>query len=154
MIFATVAGNIGKDATMRQAGSDSVCSFGVASESKVKGQKVTTWVDCSVWGKRGEALVQHLTKGSRVTVVGELSTREHNGKTYLSVRVSEIALMGGGNRNGGSGGGSGDSGSSKGGGGYDDADYGGGNKDANGDDLPFALNVTTQTHEQWWRWNR
>ncbi|UOF77298.1 single strand binding protein [Caudoviricetes sp.] len=131
MIFATVAGNIGKDATMRQAGNDSVCSFGVASESKVKGQKVTTWVDCSIWGKRGAALCEHLLKGSRVTVVGELSTREHNGKTYLSVRVSEIALMGGGNRGGNSGGTG-----NKSGGGYDDSDYGG-SKDANGDDLPF-----------------
>lgn len=130
MIFVTVAGNLGKDAAIRQAGKDNVCSFGVASESKVKGEKVTTWVDCSIWGKRGEALCQHLLKGSRVTVVGELSTREHNGKTYLSVRVSEIALMGGGKKAGGNEGGS----SKSSGGGYDDQDYG---PPDGGDDLPF-----------------
>lgn len=148
MIFATVTGNLGKDAAIREAGKDNVCSFGVASESKVRGEKVTTWVDCSIWGKRGEALVQYLTKGSKVTVVGELSTRVHEGKTYLTLRVSEIAMQGGGKpANGGSGGG----GQSKGGGGYDDADYGG-TKDANGDDLPFILNVTNEAAERWWNW--
>lgn len=148
MIFATVTGNLGKDAALRQAGSDQVCSFGVASESKVKGAKVTTWIDCSVWGKRGEALCQYLTKGSKVTVVGELGTREHNGKTYLTVRVSEIAMQGGGAKPTGGG-----ESKSSGGGGYDDQDYGGGggSKDANGDDLPFAA-CCYGAHETWWRW--
>jgi single-strand DNA-binding protein len=134
VIFATVTGNLGKDAALRQAGNDNVLSFGVASEAKVKNEKVTTWVDCSIWGKRGEVLAQYLTKGSKVTVVGELSTRVHDGKTYLTMRVSEIAMQGGGKQSGGGGGGS----QSRGGGGYDDADYVGGPvKDANGDDLPF-----------------
>jgi single-strand DNA-binding protein len=135
VIFATVTGNLGKDAALRKAGNDNVCSFGVASESKVKGEKVTTWIDCSIWGKRGEALCQYLTKGSKVTVVGEMGTRVHEGKTYLTVRVSEIAMQGGGKPAGGSGG-SGGGGKQSGGGGYDDADYGGGAGEG-GDDLPF-----------------
>ncbi len=117
---------------MRAAGTDGVCSFGVASETKVKGEKVTTWVDCSLWGKRGEALCQYLTKGVKVTVIGELSMREHNGKTYLQVKVSEIAMQGGGERKGGA------ASSSKpkevGGGGFDDQDYG---APIDGDDIPF-----------------
>lgn len=133
MIFATVTGNLGKDAALRDVGKDNVCSFGVASEAKVKGEKVTTWVDCSIWGKRGESLCQYLTKGSKVTVVGELSTREHNGKTYLALRVSEIAMQGGGKKSDGAGGG-GSSRSS--GGGCDDTDYGSGKQD-DADDLPF-----------------
>jgi len=95
MIQATVAGNLGKDAVLRQAGSDNVCSFSIASSRKIKDKEVTTWVSCSMWGKRGEALVRHLTKGKKVVVVGELSTREHDGKTYLEVRVSELEFMGG-----------------------------------------------------------
>jgi single-strand DNA-binding protein len=133
MIFATVAGNLGKDAQMREAGGDAVCSFSIASETKVKGERKTTWVDCSIWGKRGAALCQHLVKGSRVTVVGELSTREHNGKTYLTVKVSEISLMGSPRAAGGSSS-AGNAGSTSKGGGYDDADYGG---NPGGDDLPF-----------------
>ena len=135
MIFATVAGNLGKDASIRQAGNTPVCSFGVATEAKVKGEKKTTWVNCSLFGKRGEAICQHLTKGTRVAVVGRLSQREHNGKTYLELDVSEITLLGGGQKDGGGVGG----GSSKSnGGGYDDADYGAGSSGGGDtDDLPF-----------------
>lgn len=95
MIQAFVTGNLGKDAEMRQAGKDSVCSFSVASGRKVKGEEQTTWVRCSLWGKRGEALAQYLTKGSKVAVAGELSTREYQGKMYVELRVAEIELMGG-----------------------------------------------------------
>jgi single-strand DNA-binding protein len=98
MIIATVTGNLGRDAEMRDAGKDRVCSFSIASNEKVKGEDVTTWVDCALWGKRGESLVTYLTKGSKLTVVGSLSQRfsEKTQKTYLQLRVSEIALQGGG----------------------------------------------------------
>ena len=96
MIQAFVTGNIGNDAEIRQAGNTSVCSFSVASSKKKKGEETTTWVRCSLWGNRGESLAQHLTKGKRVAVTGELSTREHNGKTYVELNVSEIDFMGGG----------------------------------------------------------
>lgn len=96
MIQAFVAGNLGKDAELRAVGSkDMVCSFSVASSRKNKGGEQTTWVRCSLWGKRGEALAKYLTKGSKVAVSGELSTREYEGKTYVELRVSEVELMGG-----------------------------------------------------------
>ena len=91
-----IAGNIGKDAETRQTqGGDSVTSWSVAVEERAGQEKRTVWFDVSLWGKRGEALAQYLTKGSRVAVAGDLSTREHNGKTYLQVRASEVALQGG-----------------------------------------------------------
>ncbi len=80
MINATISGRITKDATMRQAGSSDVCSFGIASNKKIKGEDQTTFVDVSIFGKRGETLCQYLTKGSFVVVSGELSTRLHNDK--------------------------------------------------------------------------
>lgn len=101
MINATVSGNLGKDAELRDAGQSRVLSFSVASSAKVKGEKTTTWVRCSLWGKRGEALAQYLTKGSKVCVAGELSTREYNGSTYLEMRVSELDMMGGRGASGG-----------------------------------------------------
>jgi single-strand DNA-binding protein len=57
--------------------------------------KRTIWFDCSLWGKRGEGLAQYLTKGAKVAVSGELSTREHDGKTYLTIRADQVTLMGG-----------------------------------------------------------
>lgn len=95
----SIAGNCGKDAVTRTTGGgDSVTSWTVAVEERAGQDKRTLWFDVSLWGKRGEALAQYLTKGSRVSVSGEFSTREHEGKTYLTLRANEVTLHGGGQR--------------------------------------------------------
>ena len=90
-----LAGTVGKDAVLRrtQAG-DPILGFSVAVDDGYGQNKSTMWFDASVFGKRGEALSKHITKGTKVTVSGELGTREHDGKTYLTVRVSEVELQG------------------------------------------------------------
>ena len=94
MKMITIAGNIGKDAVVRRTqGGDAVASWTVAVEDRQS--KSTIWFDCSMWGTRGEKLAEYLTKGGKVTVAGELSTREHEGKTYLTVRADHVTLMGG-----------------------------------------------------------
>ena len=93
----TIAGNIGKDAVVRTTqGGDMVTGWSVAVEDRQGREKRTLWFDCSMWGKRGETLSQYLTKGTKVAVSGDLSTREHEGKTYLTVRADQVTLMGGG----------------------------------------------------------
>lgn len=93
----TVAGNVGRDAELRSTQSgEKVLGFSVAVEERGGQEKRTLWFDCSVWGKRGEALERHIRKGDKITVAGEFSTREHDGKTYLTVRASEVTLQGGG----------------------------------------------------------
>lgn len=95
----TIAGRIGQDATTRQVGDSSVTSFSVADDQKVKGDKVTTWWNCSLWGARGVALEQYLTKGSTVCVTGVAGFRQYekNAEQRVSAecKVSEIALLGG-----------------------------------------------------------
>lgn len=94
-----IAGNIGKDAVIRTTGNgDKVANWSVAVEERNGQDKRTIWFDCSMWGKRGESLANYLTKGSRVAISGELSTREHEGKTYLTVRANDVTLLGGGER--------------------------------------------------------
>ncbi len=93
----TIAGNIGRNAeTRRTQSGDAVTSWTVAVEDRQGQDKRTIWFDCSLWGKRGESLAQYLTKGGKVAVSGELSTREHDGKTYLSVRAEQVTLLGAG----------------------------------------------------------
>ncbi|MFC0282423.1 single-stranded DNA-binding protein [Camelimonas abortus] len=93
----TIAGNIGRDAVTRTTGSgDKVTGWPVAVEERGPDGKRTLWFDVALWGKRGESLSQYLTKGSRVAVSGDLSTREHDGKTYLTVRADQVTLLGGG----------------------------------------------------------
>jgi single-strand DNA-binding protein len=107
----TIAGRIGRDAETRTAGSDTVTSFTVAVDQRNGRDKTTNWWRISIWGKRGEALAQYLRKGDNVTVSGEFSVSEYEGKTQLNIRANEIALQGGkgerqesGNAGGGSGG--------------------------------------------------
>jgi single-strand DNA-binding protein len=135
MLNAVIAGNIGADAVVRNAGQTTVTGFNVAVEQRGKDGKKTQWIGCSMWGKRGETLAQYLTKGGKVCVSGELQTREHDGKTYLELNVQDVTLMGGKPDNGGGSGG-----------GYDQGNGGGQSSSGNSstrqdsadlDDLPF-----------------
>lgn len=95
----TIAGRIGKAPELRRTqGGDPVLGFSVAVDDGYGQNKSTFWFDCSVWGKRAEALEPHLAKGSAVTIAGDLGRREHDGKTYLTVRVSELTMQGGGEK--------------------------------------------------------
>jgi single-strand DNA-binding protein len=145
MLSGFIAGNLGKDAELRTTQSGAVCSFSVAVEQRLKGEKKTVWIRCSMWGKRGETLVQYLRKGTRVAVTGELSLHEYEGKTSLECRVSELTLLGGGKQDGEPKPATRPASS---GGGFPDADYG--NKPIDDDQIPFCLNVTTQPAELWW----
>lgn len=95
MNVLTVSGNLGKDAVVRKAGDQSVAGFSLAMKSGYGEKAQTIWLDCSLWGKQAESgLVQYLKKGQFVVLSGELGTREHEGKTYLTLRVANVTLGG------------------------------------------------------------
>ena len=84
---------IGKDAVTRfTQGGKAVTGFSAAFDNGWGDRKQTIWLDCSVWGERGEKLAQYLTKGSLVLVEGDIGTREHDGKTYVTLDVSDVKL--------------------------------------------------------------
>lgn len=92
----TIAGRTGKPGTLRNTDKgDAVLSFSLAVDDGYGENKTTMWFDCSLWGKRAASLEPHINKGTAMTVVGDLGRREHEGKTYLTVRVSELTLQGG-----------------------------------------------------------
>jgi len=96
-------GNIGGDVKVNNAGGTAVANFSVAVKAGYGDKAQTIWIACALWGKQAESkLTDYLVKGQGVTVSGELSTREHDGKTYLQVRVGTIDLVGGGKSEGGS----------------------------------------------------
>ena len=91
----TFTGNLGKECRTANHGT-AVCNFAVAVKSGFGEKAVTMWVDCALWGKQAESkLVDYLVKGQQVAVSGELGMREHEGKSYLTCRVSNISLVGG-----------------------------------------------------------
>lgn len=95
-LIATAVGNLGKDAEYKTTqGGAEMCSFSVATTSGYGDAKQTLWVDVTKWGKGAEGLSKLLVKGTKVTAIGELSTREHNGKTYVQMRADHVVLQGG-----------------------------------------------------------
>lgn len=92
-----IAGTIGRDAVLRRTqGGEPVLGFSVAVDDGYGDNKSTMWFDVNLWGKRGQSLEPHLKKGTRVTVSGELGSRQHEAKTYFTCRASDIAIQGGG----------------------------------------------------------
>ncbi len=88
-----IAGNTGKDAEFKTTQSSEFCSFSVAVDDGYGENKTTMWFDVTRWGKGADGLARILRKGSKVAVAGELSTREHNGKTYMQVRADRVTIL-------------------------------------------------------------
>lgn len=96
MLKATAAGRIARDAEIRKTqNGDTVCSFTVAVDIRNGREKETAWLRCSMWGKRGEGLAPYLLKGASVTVTGDLSFSEYEGKPQQNLNVDGVALQGG-----------------------------------------------------------
>jgi single-strand DNA-binding protein len=101
MNVLTFTGNIGRDCEVRKAGTSTVATFPVAITSGYGERKKTTWVRCSLWGKRAEGgLIKWLIKGQAVAVSGEMSLNEYQAKdgttkSNVELNVSEVDLIGG-----------------------------------------------------------
>lgn len=97
----TICGHLGRDASTKDVGDTTVTDFSIAVSHKVKGERVTTWYRCTLWGSRGEKLAPSLTKGSAIIVSGALEPREYKGKDgsdklSLEIRVDQLGFAGGG----------------------------------------------------------
>lgn len=97
MNIGIFAGRVGKDAVLRhtQAGKP-VLGFSVAVDVYVSGgEKETLWVECAMWGERGQKVAEYVTKGSSVTVQGRVSLDSYEGNPKLKLDVQELTLQGG-----------------------------------------------------------
>lgn len=99
MSIVHISGRIGRDAEVRQVSEQSVANFSVAENIGFGDRRAVQWWSCALWGPRGAKLAQYLTKGSAVTVCGEVSVREYEGKDgtrkwELTCRVMDVALQG------------------------------------------------------------
>ena len=98
LIVAT--GNIGKDAEQRfTQGGDSIVSFSLPVKSGFGDKAKTSWVKCTIFGKRGEGVLPYLKKGALVGVSGEFSMNEWTNREGQKVstpecRVAELTLLG------------------------------------------------------------
>jgi len=94
MFNITAHGNLGKNPELREAGSSQVASFSIAART---GQDETTWINCSVWGKRADVVMKYMAKGDKITVAGQGKLRKYEKKeggegSSLELNVSDFTL--------------------------------------------------------------
>lgn len=98
MQILTIAGNVGKDAVLRETNGDPVLNFSLAVDNgkdKEGQSRAATWFDCSIWGKRATALSGHIVKGTKLALSGRPTCRAHDGKAYLGITVDNLTFQGG-----------------------------------------------------------
>ena len=99
-----ISGNLTRDPELRRTQSGmAILSFGVAVNDRRRNPQTGEWedyanfVDCTMFGARGESLSNILTKGMKVAIEGKLrySQWERDGqrRSKLEVIVDEIEFM-------------------------------------------------------------
>lgn len=98
--IVTIDGFLSKDSELRFTQSGSAVlgiSVPVTPQKKVgngwEDTGPTQWYDGSLWGSAAEMWAERLPKGTRVKFTGNLTSREHNGKTYQQVRIDQIGII-------------------------------------------------------------
>lgn len=100
MFKATITGNLGRIADLRQtANGNTVCSFSVAASVRKGKEEQTVWVRATIWGVVGEHLAPYLIKGQKVAIAGDITTSEwvtKDGETRFNIdcKVDSIELIG------------------------------------------------------------
>lgn len=95
MLTITAHGNLGRDPEIKYLDNgNAVANFSIAART---GKEETTWINCAVWGKRAQVVIDYLKKGSAVTVSGrgKLRNYQKNGGTSgqsLEMEVLDFTL--------------------------------------------------------------
>lgn len=107
MIKLQIIGNLGKDCIVKEINGKNVINFSVAHTERFKDaqgnqKERTTWVECAYWTDR-TAIAPYLVKGTMVYAEGSpeadpYMNKEGQASATLRMRVQNIQLLGGGNR--------------------------------------------------------
>jgi single-strand DNA-binding protein len=94
MLVLTISGYLGRDPELKTINQSQVASFSVGVNT---GKDETTWVNCSVWGKRAETVAAYFRKGGRVALTGsgKLCTYEKKDGSLgssLEMNVTDFTL--------------------------------------------------------------
>jgi len=112
----TLVGRLTRDAELKSISTGTaVCKFGIAVNRAIKSgdewKEEASFFDVVLWGRRGEALHQYLTKGKTVGVDGELRQdrwqQDGQNRSRVEIVATNIQLLGGNPGASGGGGGSG-----------------------------------------------
>lgn len=89
-----IVGRLTKDPDMRYTGSGkAVATFTLAVNRDFKngnGEREADFINCVIWGKSAETLVNYVKKGSLLGVTGRIQTRNYENQQNQRVYVTEI----------------------------------------------------------------
>ena len=95
---------LGRDSELKYAPTGTaILEFSGAYNTGYGDKKETMWLRCAIYGKKGEALQQHLTKGSKIVINGDelkLTTYQKQDGTQgasMQCTVNNIEFAGGQN---------------------------------------------------------
>jgi len=107
MYKTILTGNIGKDCVVNTVNGKSVCNFSVAQTEKYKDaqgtqHEKTRWFDCALW-RDNTSIAQYLKKGTKVLLEGQIDVKQFQRQdgtqgVGMTFRVSNVELLGGGNK--------------------------------------------------------
>lgn len=60
-------------------------TFTLAVDGYFNKEKITSFMKCEAWGKQAEFAAEYFKKGKNISVFGELTSNEYNGKMYYSI---------------------------------------------------------------------
>lgn len=99
MSIIAVAGRFTRDAEIRylQDGT-AVAGFSIAENIYTGKEQTPQFWECTLWGKRAEALAPYIKKGGAATVFGEPRQEKYTGKDgnekqTVKIRVNDITLQ-------------------------------------------------------------
>lgn len=95
-IFFT--GNVGSVNEVKTVKNNDVLNFSVAVRQGFNRDARTEWYRVAVWGQRANFLKDHITKGAKVAVVGDLEIGTFEGKPQFNVRAHDVDPFCGGKR--------------------------------------------------------
>ncbi|MCL2190924.1 MAG: single-stranded DNA-binding protein [Treponema sp.] len=100
----TLVGRLTRDAELKSiASGTSVCKFSVAVNRNVKSgdewKEEVSYFDVVLWGRRGEAVHQYMTKGKMIGVDGELRQdrwqQDGQNRSKVEIVANNIQFLGG-----------------------------------------------------------
>lgn len=93
----TLTGNLTADPKKGKAGETPLIEFSIAVNEYRNGEEVANFFDCTMYGKRAQAIAPVLRKGQRVTIMGKLQQRrwmkDDEKRSKVSIVVFDIDFI-------------------------------------------------------------
>src|SRR5574344_2828799 len=80
-------GRLTRDPELRQAGETAFAKFSIAVQRDFKrdGEPDADFLNCTIFGKRAEALSQYFSKGMKIEITGRIQTGSYTNKDGFKV---------------------------------------------------------------------